>query len=173
MKRLFFALWPDDETRQNIIQFDKLLTNSKLRKVRSKNLHVTLVFLGNVELEQEEKIVAAANAIKAPAIEMQFDQLTFWQQKRGILSLTSSSQPQSLLNLVEQLQDIVLAQDVALEKRPYTAHITLARNLKTLPDISVKPPIDWHSQSFVLVHSVSTDHGVDYQVINTWPLSAN
>lgn len=171
MKRLFFALWPDDETRQKIVQFDQLLTDSKLKKIRSKNLHVTLVFLGNIESEQEEKIVTAVNALKAPAIEMQFDQLTLWHQKRGILSLTSSSQPQCLVDLVKQLQNIVLAEGITIENRSYTAHITLARNLKVLPELNVNPTIEWDSSSFVLVHSVSTEQGVDYRVINRWPLS--
>jgi RNA 2',3'-cyclic 3'-phosphodiesterase len=169
MNRLFFALWPDDVTRQKIIQFDSLLTDSRLKKVRSKNLHVTLVFLGNIESEQEKNIIKASNDIFAPAINMQFDQLTFWQQKRGILSLTSASQPQSLLTLVKKLQDRAMEQGVEIEKRPYTAHITLARNLKQHPEINVEP-IPWHSDKFVLVHSVSTKHGVDYQIINSWPL---
>jgi len=172
MKRLFFALWPDDATRQKIIEFDEQLTDPRLKKVKTKNVHVTLVFLGNIATNQEEKIVEATKEIKAPDIEMQFDQLTLWQQKRGILSLTSSEQPQDLIGLVKQLQDIVLAQGVELESRPYTAHITLARNLKKLPDLDVQPAIQWRSESFVLVHSVSTDHGVDYQVIHRWPLSA-
>ena len=170
MKRLFFALWPDDATRQKIIEFDDQLTDPRLKKVRTKNLHVTLVFLGNIESEQEENIIKASNDIFVPAINMQFDQLTFWQQKRGILSLTSSDQPQRLIDLVKQLQDVVLEQGVELENRPYTAHITLARNLKSQPELDVNPPIQWHSESFVLVHSVSTDHGVDYQVINRWLL---
>ena len=172
MKRLFFALWPDETTRQKIIQFDSLLTDSRLKKVRSKNLHATLVFLGTIESEQEENIVKAVNELSASAIDIQFDQLTLWQQKRGILSLTSSFQPAALLNLVEQLKNIVLAQGVEIEKRPYTAHITLARNLKKRPELDVAPPIQWLSDSFVLVHSVSTERGVDYQVINTWPLVA-
>ncbi|OUR64536.1 2'-5' RNA ligase [Methylophaga sp. 42_25_T18] len=172
MKRLFFALWPDDATRQKIIQFDNSLTDPRLKKVRSKNLHVTLVFIGNIESEQEDNIIKAVDDVFAPVIDMQFDQLTLWLQKRGILSLTSSFQPSALLNLVEQLKNIVLAQDVEIENRPYTAHITLARNIKKQPELEVDPPIQWQSDNFVLVHSVSTGRGVDYQVINTWPLVA-
>ena len=173
MKRLFFALWPSDATRQKIIQFDDLLTDSKLKKVRTKNLHVTLVFLGMIESEQEQHIIDAVDKIMASVIALNFDQLTLWQQKRGILSLTSSYQPPPLLDLVEKLQKCVLAQGVELDNRPYTAHITLARNLKNKPELDVNPPIQWQSESFVLVHSVSTKQGVDYQVINTWPLLAN
>ena len=172
MKRLFFALWPDETTRQKIIQFDSLLTDSRLKKVRTKNLHVTLVIIGNIGSEQEENIIKAVDDVLAPVIDMQFDQLTLWLQKRGILSLTSSFQPSALLNLVEQLKNIVLAQGVEIESRPYTAHITLARNLKKRPELDVAPPIQWLSDSVVLVHSVSTERGVDYQVINTWPLVA-
>jgi len=78
------------------------------------------------------------------------------------------------LSLAEFLKfnTIVLAQGVEIESRPYTAHITLARNLKKRPELEVVPPIQWQSDSFVLVHSVSTARGVDYQVINTWPLVA-
>jgi len=172
MKRLFFALWPSDATREKIIEFDDLLTDPRLKKVATKNLHVTLVFLGLLDEKQEQNIIKAANNIAASLINMRFDQLTLWQQKRGILCLTSTSQPKSLLTLVKQLQDSVSAQGIELEQRPYTAHITLARNLKQHPEINVEA-IPWHSNKFVLVHSVSTDHGVDYQIIDSWPLATN
>jgi RNA 2',3'-cyclic 3'-phosphodiesterase len=169
MKRLFFALWPSDATRQKIIEFDELLIDPRLKKVSTKNLHVTLVFLGLINEKQEQQIIEAANNISASSINMQFDQLTFWQQKRGILSLTSASQPEYLLTLVKQLQNRVIEKGIEIEQRPYTAHITLARNLKQPPEIKVEA-IPWHSDKFVLVHSVSTKHGVDYQIINSWPL---
>lgn len=172
MKRLFFALWPSDATREKIIEFDDLLTDPRLKKVATKNLHVTLVFLGLLDEKQEKNIIKAANNITASSINMQFDQLTLWQQKRGILCLTSTSQPESLLTLVKQLQDRASEQGIELEQRPYTAHITLARNLKLHPEINVEA-IPWHSDKFVLVHSVSTDHGVDYQIINSWLLLQN
>jgi RNA 2',3'-cyclic 3'-phosphodiesterase len=169
MKRLFFALWPSDATRQKIIEFDELLIDPRLKKVSTKNLHVTLVFLGLINEKQEQQIIEAANNISASSINMQFDQLTFWQQKRGILSLTSASQPEYLLTLVKQLQNRVIEKGIEIEQRPYTAHITLARNLKQQPEINVEA-ISWHSDKFVLVHSVSTKHGVDYQIIDSWPL---
>jgi len=172
MKRLFFALWPSDATREKIIEFDDLLIAPRLKKVATKNLHVTLVFLGLLDEKQEQNIIKAAKNIAASSINMQFDQLTLWQQKRGILCLTSTSQPKSLLTLVKHLQDRASEQGIELEQRPYTAHITLARNLKQHPEINVKA-IPWHSDKFVLVHSVSTDHGVDYQIIDSWPLATN
>jgi RNA 2',3'-cyclic 3'-phosphodiesterase len=172
MKRLFFALWPSDASRQKIIEFDDSLTDPRLKKVAKKNLHVTLVFLGMLDEKQEQNIIKAASDLAASPINMQFDQLTLWQQKRGILCLTSTSQPESLLTLVKQLQDGVSEQGIELEQRRYTAHITLARNLKQLPEINVEA-IPWYSDTFVLVHSVSTEHGVDYQIINSWPLVSN
>lgn len=173
MKRLFFALWPSDVTRKKIIQFDALLTDRRLKKVKQSNLHMTLVFLGHIEEQQEQNIIESVNNIRASVIKLQFDQLTSWQQKRGILCLTSENQPPALLNLVKQLQDCVIRQGVEVESRPYTAHITLARNIKKQPELDVEPPIAWQSDSFVLVHSVSTEHGVDYRVIKTWPLMVN
>ncbi|OUR73308.1 2'-5' RNA ligase [Methylophaga sp. 41_12_T18] len=172
MKRLFFALWPDEKTRQKIVQFDQQLTEPKLKKVKTDNLHVTLVFLGQVDDEQQKNITEAVSDIKSAAIDLTFDQLTLWQQKCGILCLTSQYQPQSLLALVEQIRQRAIEHGVILDNRTYTAHITLARNLKQLPEVATPAEIDWHATSFALIHSVSTEHGVDYRVIKSWPLTA-
>ena len=172
MKRLFFALWPDEQTRQKIVQFDQQLTEPKHKKVKTDNLHVTLVFLGQVDDEQEQNIIQAVSDIKSAVIDMTFDQLTIWQQKRGILCLTSQYQPEPLLALVEQIRQRAIEFGVELDDRAYTAHITLARNLKQLPEVAIAPEVDWHATSFALIHSVSTEQGVDYRVIKSWPLTA-
>ncbi|WP_221896434.1 2'-5' RNA ligase family protein [Bathymodiolus japonicus methanotrophic gill symbiont] len=53
MKRLFFALWPSEQTRKQIDNFNQSLKLDGLRKVSSANLHITLLFLGNTDAKIE------------------------------------------------------------------------------------------------------------------------
>lgn len=167
MKRLFFALWPDDETR---LQIDALNQSIDMpgRKLVPENLHITLVFLGNVEDDIAKAIQRDASMIQGSPITLQFDELDFWRRPR-VLCLTCHRQPKNLYSLVNALTRMVAAYPVRLDKRPYRAHITLARKAQQRPMKTFRP-ITVHAREFALVESVSTDNGVKYEVLQTWPL---
>lgn len=169
MKRLFLALWPDTILRQKLAYLNESIIDKGLKKVKPHNLHVTLVFIGNVDNSTEQAIRQQLTQIVAKPISIMFDQFTLWT-KGGILSLTSSQQPTQLIDLVEQLKIIIEEEGVELDSRPYTAHITLARKARVKP-IIVFEPFSWQATQFVLVESVSTPLGVDYQLLANWPLS--
>lgn len=168
MKRLFFALWPDQATRAKIDQLNQSLFCKHLKKVRPDNLHVTLAFMGRVDEKTEREIRQSIPDITAEPITIFFDQLTSWSDA-GVLCLTTSKQPQQIINLVEQLKIVIGAYGVELDSRPYTAHVTLARKAQPNPT-TILTPICWHAMSFALVESVSTARGVNYQVLESWPL---
>lgn len=169
MKRLFFALWPDEATRAKIDQLNQSLLCKNLKKVRPDNLHVTLAFMGRVDEQTEQKIRQSIPSIIANSFTILFDQLTSWSDA-GVLCLTSHKQPLQIIDLVEQLKIVIEEQGVELDNRPYTAHVTLAR--KALPNPTILlAPISWHAISFALVESVSTARGVEYQVLESWLLS--
>lgn len=169
MKRLFFALWPDDIARQKIAKLNQSITSHRLKKVRRDNLHMTLAFLGPVSDETEQAIRQGVNDIVARPVKIIFDQLTLWR-KGGILSLASAQQPQQLLELVDALNTVVSECGISVDSRPYKAHVTLARKVQHKPGIQIEP-ICWQATSFVLVESVTTAVGVDYQVLERWPLA--
>lgn len=168
MNRLFFALWPDQATRAKIDQLNQSLFCKHLKKVRPDNLHVTLAFMGRVDEKTEREIRQSIPDITAEPITIFFDQLTSWSDA-GVLCLTTSKQPQQIINLVEQLKIVIGAYGVELDSRPYTAHVTLARKAQPNPT-TILTPICWHAMSFALVESVSTARGVNYQVLESWPL---
>jgi 2'-5' RNA ligase len=56
VKRLFFALWPSVATRKAVDKFNQTLKVPGLKTVKADNLHVTLVFLGNVDRQTERLI---------------------------------------------------------------------------------------------------------------------
>ncbi len=169
MKRLFFALWPDDETRDKVAALSKAIKTGGLKKVNTGNIHVTLVFLGNIDEAQETAIRLGADEITSPPFQIDFDRLTVWR-RAGILCLTASEQIQSLMDLVEALKVVARTNDVEVETRSYRAHVTLARKAWRKPEIETET-LSWRADSFALVESVSGNEGIQYRVLQSWPLT--
>lgn len=169
MKRLFFALWPDDKTRAKIDALNQSIAQPG-RKLVPENLHITLVFLGNVDDAIAEAIQRDAAMIKGSPISLQFDELDYWRRPR-VLCLTCHRQPKNLYSLVNALTGMVEAYPVRLDKRHYRAHITLARKARQRP-LKQFEPIRVVAEHFALVQSISTQQGVRYEVLETWPLLA-
>ncbi len=169
MKRLFLALWPDDETRKRIDKLNQAINLKGLKKVKCDNLHVTLVFLGNVDVETQVLISESAQNISAQSFILNFDHLDYWRKPR-ILCLTASQQEPKLLALVDALKNACGTCGIKTEERPYKPHITLARKAVSNADVEVGS-IVWLAQSFCLAESYSTPDGVHYQILQSWNLN--
>lgn len=167
MKRLFFALWPNDQTRQHCMQVMNRLPTGQQQLVDVNNLHVTLVFIGSVDSTLEETLIRIGGELPVSDMLITFDQLTFWRKPK-ILCLTGHSQNKALPLLVEQLSSRVQPLPIKLDERPYQAHVTLARKAERNVNIAFEP-ITWHANTFCLVESCSLPQGVRYQVLHTWP----
>jgi 2'-5' RNA ligase len=165
VKRLFFALWPDPETRAKCAAISAAL-KSFGRPVQPDNLHVTLVFLGSVDEAIEMKLADAASAVTFAKILIRFDALNFWRRPR-IICLCGKPEDSAAARLVEQLNTLAAALEIPTDDRPYQAHITLLRKATKLPPLAFEPII-WQSDAFCLVESCSTPEGVVYRVLNTW-----
>jgi 2'-5' RNA ligase len=170
MKRLFFALWPDDETRSQIDHLNQSIGLSGLKKVNRNNLHATLVFLGQVDDKSEATFRLGAEKIKVEPFQLVFDQLVFWKKPK-ILCLTANQHHPQLLALVNALKNLADQSNIKTEERPYQAHITLARKATHAIKIKIEP-VEWQAQSFCLVESCSTPNGVIYKVLHRWCYSA-
>ena len=169
MKRLFFALWPDTDIRSEIDGLNQSIDQPG-RKLVPENLHITLVFLGNVSDEIAEALQQQAAFISARPFSLTFDEIDYWRRPR-VLCMTCQRQPKPLYQLVNALTRMVEAFPVKLDKRAFRAHITLIRKAKSRPRCDFEP-IAIDADSFVLVQSVSTENGVRYDVLARWPLTA-
>ncbi len=208
--RLFFALWPDDETRQVLAEFSQSLAHMDFKQVPAYNFHVTLVFLGQVNAETVCLLKQAVVGVAAQPFVLNFDSLTYWSRPK-ILCLTcrQSAQdefmgargaiaddckdagctipwmgeveqcrerlPRAMQGpiaeagfLVAALQTAAVSCGLSADSRPYVPHITLARHVRYLPDIKIKPII-WRAEAFCLVESCSEPDGVRYKVLEQWP----
>jgi 2'-5' RNA ligase len=170
-RRLFFALWPSDETRQSIVEtFSRLSQPAKGRVTQLSNLHVTLHFVGQVTEEVKDCMHAAAQTIDVPGFEFKLDCLGYFPRSK-VLWMGSQENSSELSELHNKLGLAIAACGYQLEARAYAPHLTLMRKSSRPGTNSADFSIPWQVNEFVLVESVSVEHGVRYQVIEKYPLS--
>ncbi len=165
VKRLFFALWPDPETRAQCAAIAATLKQPG-HPVHPDNLHVTLVFLGGIDEASEMKLVEAAASINFSRITINFKALRYWHKPR-ILCLIGEPEDSAAINLVNQLSTLAASLNIPVDERSYQAHVTLLRKTTQSPSLTFEPII-WRADAFCLVESCAEPEGVVYRVLKTW-----
>lgn len=137
------------------------------------SLHMTLLFLGEVERTRLLQLMQTADKVSVPPFEFLLEKLSFWQHNRIAYATTLVEVP-ALHQLVAALQQEVLATgflfESYVESHEFTPHVTLLRNVKHVLESQPITPIIWWADSFVLVESVMTDQGARYHVVQKWRL---
>jgi RNA 2',3'-cyclic 3'-phosphodiesterase len=170
MSRIFFALWPDNDTRSSLCTITQQFKDEKFRLVKKSNLHITLEFLGEVSEDDLQQLVEKSNGIQAEPFEIELTRIGWWR-KPGVLWIGTHHSPKQLIHLVESIKQIVEQQGLETDKRSYEPHVTIARKVKQLQLPKQSIDIRWQVNSFVLVISKPTNSGVEYHVIHEWPLT--
>ncbi|MCB2425968.1 RNA 2',3'-cyclic phosphodiesterase [Methylophaga pinxianii] len=170
--RYFFALLPDLHSRIQIQNIMKRLPEDPSQKLQTTdNLHQTLLFLGHLEQKQINNLLTLSTSFRDTAIHMQFDHLTYWDVPK-ILCLTSRAPSTALFNLVERLQELAKQAEITIDIRPYQPHITLARKVHEAVSVPMAP-VRFEAEELVLMKSVSTAQGPQYQPVMHWPITAD
>ncbi|MFZ0106816.1 MAG: RNA 2',3'-cyclic phosphodiesterase [Thiobacillus sp.] len=168
--RLFFALWPDPDTRAALDRTGKWLHRHwEGRRTRPETLHLTLVFLGAVDASRLDELRGLSAQVSAEAFALNFDQAGCWRHNR-VGWLGASETPSALAALVSGLQIRLEASFFSFDKRAFVPHITLLRKARCAEAPACRP-VDWPVDRFVLVESQSTESGVQYRVVGEWPLA--
>lgn len=173
--RVFFAVWPDGEAQKQLGGLVKQLRLDSLcggRKTKAENIHLTLVFVGEVDTSQLQTLNRVAGEIedsRTHAFDLVVEKICYWKRK-NIVHAELSTIPCELMDLVTALQKGLSAAGFLLEQRPYKPHITLMRNASchTLPELG--KPIGWRVREWVLIRSEQTSDGSVYVPIGRWSL---
>jgi len=165
--RLFFALWPPTEIREQLIAMNKtILANG--RCTRDENLHVTLRFLGSVTDDQLPCIEQVASNIKASPFEFILDRLVFKQRQEMIWLTTDQPVPAQLDSLVNQLEDGLQECGFLPAKYSYKPHITIRQKANKTKGLQEQSQVKWLVDAFVLVSSKTHQEGAEYSVVKEW-----
>jgi len=171
--RLFFALWPGDET---VAALSAVAEDAARRwggrPMRLETLHLTLAFLGEIEPDRLNQAEEAADSIDAKAFDFSLDRLGYWPHNH-IFWAGCPQRQTHLHGLAQGLGSRLRARGFLLERRSFSPHVTLVRKMaaapQPLPDL---PACRWHCSEFTLVRSLSSRGGVNYQKLSRWKLGA-
>jgi 2'-5' RNA ligase len=168
-QRLFFALWPDAAVQAGLAALSRQLLGKRIRQLPADRLHVTLAFAGPVSAALRLCLEEAAAAVTAGPFEMTIDRVGHWSRPR-ILWAGPSRTPPELWQLVSDLHAVFEACGLQPERRPYQAHVTLARKISRAPPATDFEPLRWSIGDFCLVESVTDAAGAQYRVLRRWML---
>lgn len=168
-QRLFFALWPNDELRDQLYGLGQRSLPGIGRLVKRENLHITLIFLGSVDNTLRACAERVAARVKIPPFKLELDKVGYWPRARVVWA-GASREPAALLGLMRHLTTGLEGCGFQAEGRPYRAHVTLARKVARRIQPSSHSPIVWSTKDFHLVESCTYPQGVQYRVVASWPL---
>ena len=169
-RRLFFALWPSESERRALLAASQpALSQLECRAVAPRNLHVTLLFLGQVAVAHTPVLgeLAARVAARwhAGTVALRFAQLEHWARPAIVCALERGSGGAAAL-LSEALRSAAVQAGFAPDLKPFRAHVTVARKVAHAASCQFTPVV-WRSTSFVLVESRSVGGASAYSVLES------
>jgi RNA 2',3'-cyclic 3'-phosphodiesterase len=170
-RRLFFALWPNERARLAIAAAAEAAAAGaglRGRRIPLARLHLTLLFLGDLDAAGEARAHAVAGALRTPGFEMTLDQVGSFRRAR-VLWVGARQAPAGLTSLWQGLRDGLA--DLAGERNRETLapHVTSYRDVDHPLRTASIAPIRWPVTGFTLVHSTLGAQPA-YHVVSHWPL---
>ena len=171
-RRVFFALWPDSDLREQISESFHYMPQSSLpgRVFKSSNLHLTLHFIGNISTQKMRCILLAAEKIRLSAFELCIDQLGYFPGTQ-VLWFGPNVIPEPLLKLHKALGQSLEGCNCSVDKRHFRPHISLMRKLRQPGDLIQPAALHWPVDQFVLLESISHGDGVEYRPVRFFDLT--
>jgi len=165
--RLFIAINFSDKTRVALKTLrDDLQSRSESgRFVETENLHLTLVFLGECNNQQIASIKSVMNGIEFAPFKITIDRLGRFKRYGSDLWWVGLQESKPLQRLHNDLNDKLISADFILEKRKYSPHITLGREVKTSVEPHQIPAINETVISIELMKSERVNGKMRYTAI--------
>jgi RNA 2',3'-cyclic 3'-phosphodiesterase len=164
--RIFFAIWPPAAAARSLRQWaDEAQRQTGGMLTPEEKIHLTLAFLGDAD---QTRAIAAARRIQAEPHTLPMEEARYWRDNR-IVWAGPRETPAPLAELFKRLELALFKEDFILERRPFTAHVTLIRKARAakLPPV---PALDWPVREFLLVRSRLSSAGSAYEPLERFAL---
>lgn len=183
--RLFVALHPDPGTEAWLAAAQKRIRDElarferDLRWVDPGSIHLTLVFLG--EIADPQPVIAALERCRGGPMELVVGGLgAFPNPLRPAVLWVGVADPLGALERFQAQMETAMAPFVEPERRPFSAHLTLARiprgghrlgeAITNLVAASGKSPRRWKVDRFRLMRSELGPSGARHAAVRDFPL---
>jgi 2'-5' RNA ligase len=182
--RAFIAIEIDPGVRAALSRAQAKLKRSgaHVSWVPEDNLHISLVFLGDVPVATVELLSDAINSISASrqSFQCNIENVGSFGRPASPRVIWAGVRPNELLaNLQHQVSQCVRQAGITLEDRPYKAHVTLGRvrssrgRLQLVDAMSSIGDISFGTMTVscvVIMRSILGDVGATYRVLHACPL---
>ena len=169
-QRVFFALWPDARVRDHLAQAARRMQRvSHGLCARDDSIHLTLAFVGAVDVESIPCLQAPPAAVVTKTFLLTLDDWGCWP-RNGIGWASPLHIPEPLRDLAAGLDGWLRGAGFEMEDRAFTPHVTLLRKAQCVALPEPMPPIEWQVEDFVLVRSTVSRDGSRYRCIGRWRL---
>jgi 2'-5' RNA ligase len=169
-QRVFFALWPDDRVRSSLAlaarRMHRLMHG---RRTRDESIHLTLVFIGEVDIESFDRLLALPAGVLTAGFRLVLDRWDCWP-RNGIAWAGPSRSPAALMQLAQNLEAWLRAGGFDVRREKFTPHVTLLRDAQYAAMPEPPAPIEWEVKDLVLVRSELLPKGTHYGIVARWPL---
>lgn len=173
-RRLFFALWPDERVRRELMRnvppvvADIRRGQSEVACYLPEDLHLTLVFIGTASdtylacLSQAARRVSEHEEIQPFFLEI--NRFGYFERAR-IFWAGCQSCPAPLARLKDMLVKALAGCGYEAESRNFKPHVTLARKAGKPQNLPAFTPVSWWVNGFCLVESLPVTEGPRYRII--------
>jgi 2'-5' RNA ligase len=160
--RLFVALWPDQALRTRMSsERDAWLWPSGAEPVADAKLHLTLHFVGTFPRARIAALEGALAALRIAPTTLRASGREVW---RGGIAVLLFSADAALSTLHAAIGEVLAGFAVALDLRPFSPHVTLARRARGAAPPAARVDFEWDPSGFALVESLRGG----YRVLSTF-----
>ncbi len=157
---LFFALWPDDATRQALCEIQAHIRG---RLTPYQNLHLTLAFLGVKPRATFPMLQSLMANLDNMPIRLEINRVGYFKKNRIAWAGTHAIPP-ALGQMRHQITELLEKHQFLSEYKTFKPHITLARHAEPLPDLSFEPFV-WLADQIVLAQSPMPNESRNYKIL--------
>ena len=169
--RLFIAINFNEEIRDSLTKIQERLKEgaSKGNFTHRENIHLTLVFIGECDVKEAERIKAIMDETPFSPFKITINQIGRFRKDDGDIWWVGLSENDALKELQRDLSQRLIKEGFPLENRKYSPHITLGRRVRTEERPWSVEPLSFEAKSFELMISERVEGSLVYAVYHTTP----
>ncbi|MCD5396320.1 MAG: RNA 2',3'-cyclic phosphodiesterase [Candidatus Pacebacteria bacterium] len=188
LHRIFIAINLPEDIKSKLLSFQKKWPTLPCRGVKKENLHITLIFLGNLDDNQLFETINTSKEVakRHKPFLVKLEKICFGPPKKfpPRMVWVKGALNQGLANLQKDLEDSIFKLSTYKYKtkgaRPFSPHITLARikvwefrRLEDKPEIDEEIDLTFEVNSFEIMESFLKRSGAEYEILESLPLGNN